>query len=313
MAGLSWALSGDVHRAVAVLVIATPCPLILAVPIAIVSGLSRAAKNGAIIKNGAILEKLSQGEIILLDKTGTLTHGGPAVVEIGSSNSYTLDEILALAASVDLYSPHIVAKSLVREASIRGLTMQSATEINEVPGDHISGFVAGKQIQVGQFNGKKPQWVAINSPLMVWVVIDGNVEGVIGLNDPVRSESKEIIESLHAMGITDIALVTGDRAESAAEVAAAVGITQIHANVTPEGKLEITQSAMARATGAVIVVGDGINDAPALAAADVGIAMGAHGASKNAKMPLPVKNWRTSVRSLNEREGLVTSGFKYAS
>jgi P-type E1-E2 ATPase len=172
-----------------------------------------------------------------------------------------------------------VAKSLVGEAMKRGLSMQSASEITEVPGHHIAGLVAGKRIHVGQFNGRIPQWVVINSPLIVWVVIDGTVEGVIGLNDPVRSESKKIIESLRAQGITDISLVTGDRVESAEEVATAVGITQVYANVSPEGKLEITQAALARATGSVIVVGDGINDAPALAAADVGIAMGAHGAS----------------------------------
>lgn len=279
MAGLSWALTGDVHRAVAVLVIATPCPLILAVPIAIVSGLSRAAKNGSIIKNGAILEKLSQAEIILLDKTGTLTHGGPAVEDIVASAKFSADEILIWAASVDLYSPHIVAKSLVAEAARRGLSMEDATEIEEVPGQHISGVVAGKNIQIGQFDGAIPTWVTINSPLMVWVLVDGIVEGVIGMSDPVRVESKEIIERLHKEGITDISLVTGDREESAKEVANAVGITQIYSNVTPEGKLKITHAAMARAKGSVIVVGDGINDAPALAAADVGIAMGAHGAS----------------------------------
>ena len=279
MAGLSWALTGDVHRAVAVLVIATPCPLILAVPIAIVSGLSRAAKNGSIIKNGAILEKLSQAEIILLDKTGTLTHGGPAVEEIVASHQISADEILTWAASIDLYSPHIVAKSLVAEAARRGLSLQGASEIEEVPGHHISGVIAGKRIQVGQFDGVRPTWVTINSPLLVWVLIDGTVEGVIGLSDPVRVESKEIIERLHRAGITDISLVTGDREESANQVAEAVGITQIYSNVSPEGKLEITHEALARAKGSVIVVGDGINDAPALAAADVGIAMGAHGAS----------------------------------
>ena len=279
MAGLSWALTGDVHRAVAVLVIATPCPLILAVPIAIVSGLSRAAKNGAIIKNGAILEKLSQAEIILLDKTGTLTHGGPSVEAIDTGGKYNSEEILTFAASVDQYSPHVVAKSLVGEAVKRRLSMEIATEITEVSGHHISGVIAGNLVQVGQFDGAKPNWVTIDAPLMVWVLIDGTVEGVIGLSDPVRSESKKIIESLRAEGITDISLVTGDRSESADEVAKAVGITQVYANVTPEGKLEITRVAMARAKGSVVVVGDGVNDAPALAAADVGIAMGAHGAS----------------------------------
>jgi heavy metal translocating P-type ATPase len=279
MAGLSWALTGDVHRAVAVLVIATPCPLILAVPIAIVSGLSRAAKNGAIIKNGAILEKLSQAEIILLDKTGTLTHGGPSVEVIETGGKFSSDEILTFAASIDQYSPHIVAKSLVNAAIKSDLTLRSAAEITEVSGHHISGLVDGYRVQVGQFDGDKPAWATLETPLLVWIVIDEIVEGVIGLSDPVRSESRNIIESLRAEGITDISLVTGDRTESAEEVAKTVGITQVFANVTPEGKLDITRAAMARAKGSVVVVGDGINDAPALAAADVGIAMGAHGAS----------------------------------
>jgi heavy metal translocating P-type ATPase len=279
MAGLSWALTGDVHRAVAVLVIATPCPLILAVPIAIVSGLSRAAKNGAIIKNGAILEKLSQAEIILLDKTGTLTHGGPSVEVIETGGKYSSEEILTFAASIDQYSPHIVAKSLVHAAIKSDLTLRSATEITEASGHHISGLIDGSRVQVGQFDGDKPAWVTLETPLLVWVVINEIVEGVIGLSDPVRSESRNIIENLRAEGIKDISLVTGDRTESAEEVAKTVGITQVFANVTPEGKLDITRAAMARAKGSVVVVGDGINDAPALAAADVGIAMGAHGAS----------------------------------
>lgn len=279
MAGLSWALTGDVRRAVAVLVIATPCPLILAVPIAIVSGLSRAAKNGAIIKSGAILEKLSQAEIILLDKTGTLTHGGPAVEVIATKGRFNSDQILTLAASVDIYSPHIVAKSLVSEAAQRHLTLREVTDIKEDPGHHISGFVDGQRVQVGQFDGERELWVTVSTPLMVWVLIDGVAEGVIGLSDPVRTESKEIIDRLRREGITDISLVTGDRAESANEVASAVGISQIYSNITPEGKLQLTHEAMARAKGSVVVVGDGINDAPALAAADVGIAMGAHGAS----------------------------------
>lgn len=279
IAGLSWLITGEVERAVAVLVIATPCPLILAVPIAIVSGLSRAAKSGAIIKNGAVLEKLSQAEIILLDKTGTLTHGGPAISVIEKSGSYTEDEILRLAASVDLYSPHILAKTLVSAAIARGLATTPAVNIQESPGHHITAEVEGKVVQVGQLDGSHPTWLTSTYPLMVAVTINGVIEGVIGLADPVRVESKIIIDQLRAQGISEIALVTGDHEASARAVADEVGITDIHFGVTPEGKLLLTQQAKARATGSVIVVGDGVNDAPALSAADVGIAMGAHGAS----------------------------------
>ena len=278
-AGLSWIITGDVSRAVAVLVIATPCPLILAVPIAIVSGLSRAAKNGAIIKNGAVLEKLAQAEIILLDKTGTLTHGGPAVTSISYADGYSENEIILLAASVDIYSPHIVAKTLVKESIQRGLELLDASEVKENPGHNISATIKNHRITVGQLESEAPVWLLRNDPLMVGVAIDGELVGVIGLQDPIRAESKEIITQLSKKGIREIALVTGDRHETALEVAELVGIDKVHSQISPQGKLAITHDAIARAEGAVIVVGDGINDAPALSAADVGIAMGARGAS----------------------------------
>ena len=279
IAGAAWAISGDIGRAVAVLVAATPCPLILAVPIAIVAGLSQAAKNGAIIKGGGILELLANAETVLLDKTGTLTHGGPAISNINTEPGMSDDELLQLAASVDLYSPHIVAKALVHEARKRNLPLINCSDLEEIAGHEIAGTVNGARIVVGQMRYEKPAWLHFTQPLMVAVARDGKLIGMIGLDDPIRKESAQMVSDLRAVGVRHIALVTGDRDETAWEVANSVGITEVFSKVSANGKLEIAEAAKATTQGSVIVVGDGINDAPALAAADVGVAMGARGAS----------------------------------
>ena len=279
VAALAWFLTGDIDRAVAVLVAATPCPLILAVPIAIVAGLSQSAKNGAVIKGGEILELLSRTEVVLLDKTGTLTHGGPAISAINSAPGVTDDEVLQLAASIDQYSPHIVAKSIVEYTQKRELSIAAATKISEVPGHYISGLVNGSTITVGQLTVDRPDWLTFSKPLIVAVTRNNQLIGIIGLEDPIRPESKSMISALKSSGVSYVALVTGDREETAQAVAKTLGISEVFARSTAEDKLRITLNAMSNATGTVVVVGDGINDAPALAAAHVGVAMGAHGAS----------------------------------
>ncbi len=279
VAGGAWLFTGEISRAVAVLVAATPCPLILAVPIAVVAGMSQAAKHGAVIKGGAILELLARTEIVLLDKTGTLTHGGPAISAIQTKPGLDEDLILQLAASVDQYSPHIVAKAIVSAANSKKIDITSATDIYENHGHGITGVVNHQVITVGQIESERPHWFTITHPLLVAVTIDGVLSGVIGLTDPLRAESKEMVSELRAAGVKDILLVTGDRMETAREVADAVGITNIHASVTAEGKMDLVRSEMAKSKGVVVVVGDGINDAPALAAAHVGVAMGARGAT----------------------------------
>ena len=279
IAALAWILTGDIDRAVAVLVAATPCPLILAVPIAIVAGLSQSAKNGAVIKGGAILELLSRTESVLLDKTGTLTHGGPAISQICAAPGVSTDEVIALAASIDQYSPHIVAKSIVEYAKAKALPISACTNISEVAGHQISGTLNGQEFTVGQLTAEQPDWLTFTKPLMVAVKSNNELIGVIGLEDPVRPESKALISDLRSAGVSYIALVTGDRDETAQEVARELEITEVFSKSTAEDKLKITRSAMAKATGTVIVVGDGINDAPALAAAHVGVAMGARGAT----------------------------------
>ena len=278
-AGLSWWISGDVHRAVAVLVVATPCPLILAVPIAIVAGLSRAARHGAIIKGGGVLELLGNSKVVLLDKTGTLTHGGPVVSAIYADQNSDKDEVLRIAASVDQFSPHIVAKALIAEAKKKNVKLEFATNIHEEAGHHIAGEVNGDRIRVGQIVGDTPIWVSQSHPLMVGVECNDVLIGVIGLEDPIRLEASAIVEDLRHCGVKHIALVSGDRNQSAQDVAASVGISEVYSQISAEGKLEIVRDFQKRKLGSVVVVGDGVNDAPALAAADVGVAMGARGAS----------------------------------
>ena len=279
MAAAAWLISGEVDRAIAVLVTATPCPLILAVPIAIVSGLSRTAKNGVIIKGGAILELLGRTEVVLLDKTGTLTHGGPAVDEIQCADGYTQSEILSLAASVDQYSTHVVAKALVAAAHTKGANIYKVDEVKEIAGHNIQGKYKQEVITVGQLIQPAPNWLTMNHPLIVAVTKGDLLIGAIGLQDPLRPESKKLISDLKSVGVKYVALVTGDREETAHQVASEVGIENVYAGVSAEGKLEITRGLMQTSDGSVVVVGDGINDAPALAAADVGVAMGARGAS----------------------------------
>jgi heavy metal translocating P-type ATPase len=279
VAALAWIISGDVNRAVAVLVAATPCPLILAVPIAIVAGLSQSAKNGAVVKGGAILELLSRTHTVLLDKTGTLTHGGPVIAAIACAPGYTSEQVIQLAASIDQYSPHMVAKCIVVYAKSKGVEISTCTAVAEIAGHQISGTLGGSRVSVGQLESAKPEWLTFTAPLIVAITKDNQLVGVIGLEDPLRSESKKLISDLRNLGVNRIAIVTGDRKETAEQVARELGITEVFAHVTAGQKLEIAESAMKNAKGTVIVVGDGINDAPALAAAHVGVAMGARGAT----------------------------------
>ena len=279
MAAVAWALTGESSRAVAVLVAATPCPLILAVPIAVVSGLSKAAKHGAVIKGGAILEALARAEVVLLDKTGTITHGGPVIGDIVVASNSKVNDVLTLAASVDQYSQNIVAKALVLAAKEKGLILLPVSDVKEVPGHHISGVVNGLEITVGQLTQDAPAWLDLLHPLVVAVTQDRHLIGAIGLSDPLRPESKVVIAQLRQAGVKQIALITGDRDSTAQEVAASVGITQVYSHVSAQGKLDITEEFMNTSHGTVIVVGDGINDAPALALAHVGVAMGARGAT----------------------------------
>ena len=279
LAAATWLITGDYKNAVAVIVAATPCPLILAVPVAIIAGMSKAASKGAIIKGGAALEALARTKTVLVDKTGTLTHGGPEVSQVAFAPGVDQDKTLKLAASLEQASPHVVAKSILAEASRRNLKLQMASNVSETHGVGLTGTVDGHSLRVGQLESALPQWAPLSNALIVAVEIDGALAAVIGLDDPLRDEAKGTIDHLRNLGVERIIMVSGDRKATADQVGLEVGVDQVFAECTPERKLEIVHAEMLATKGSVVAVGDGINDAPALAAASVGVAMGARGAT----------------------------------
>lgn len=276
---LTWILTGELDRAVAVIVAATPCPLILAVPVALISGMSRASGQGAIIKGGAALEKLARAKTVMIDKTGTLTHGGPTVSEMVTADGIDTDEVLALVGSLEQQSPHVVAKSLVAAALERNLTLSPASNVSEQAGHGITGEVSGKIVRVGQPELALPVWANIDHALLVAVEINSRLVAVIGLDDPVRKDAKQTIDSLRSLGVDRILLVSGDREQTSRSVGAQVGVDEVHFDCRPEDKLRLVEQELSRSPGTVVFAGDGINDAPALTRASAGVAMGARGAT----------------------------------
>ncbi len=275
----TWAISGDYKSAVAVIVAATPCPLILAVPVAIIAGMSRAAGRGAIIKGGAALEQLANVKTVLLDKTGTLTHGGPTISQMRFAPGANHTEVLRLAASLEQSSPHVVAMAIVAQAKLQNLELSKAHDVVESHGHGLAGTVNDHKVRVSQLETELPDWATDNFALIVAVEINGELQAIIGLDDPVRAESVETINQLRRLGVDRIAMISGDRAGTANQVGKQVGVDEVFAECKPEQKLEIVRRELLASAGAVIAVGDGINDAPALAAATVGVAMGARGAT----------------------------------
>jgi heavy metal translocating P-type ATPase len=273
----TYLITQDVKQAVAVLVAATPCPLILAVPVALVAGISRAAQVGVIIKEGSAIEQLAQVEVVMLDKTGTLTEGGPRITDQVFAKDSDPDLVLSLAASLEQTSANIVARAMVAEAKMRNLNLSLATDVKEMHGHGLSGIVSGHKVRVGQPKVPLQSWAQLTNALLVEIEIDGEVVGYLGLDDPLRKESLETVSHLKALGVKRVLMVSGDRKETVENIAKQLGVTEFFAECSPTRKLEILKSEKTSAKGTVLVVGDGINDAPALAAADVGIAMGAKG------------------------------------
>jgi heavy metal translocating P-type ATPase len=286
LAGAAWALSGDAVRALAVLVVATPCPLILAAPIAIVSGMARAARAGVIVKDGGAIERLAKARTVLIDKTGTLTPGEPAVERIVALDGLAGEELLRLAASVDQVSAHGLAEGLVHDAERRGLALTLPVDVVERPGQGVEGRVDGRRVAVGSAQWLAERGVAVEDVAgapgraRVHVAVDGRPAGVLVMADHERDDARGAVAALHAAGVREVAMATGDVPEVAAEIGARVGVDRVHAGLTPEGKLELVRSARERP---IVMVGDGVNDAPALALADVGVAMGAAGATAAAE------------------------------
>src|SRR6266498_2539846 len=262
-----WALTGQAVRAVAVLVVATPCPLLLAAPIAIMSGLSRAARVGVVIKGGSALERLAAGRVLLLDKTGTLTRGRPVLTDVITAGGGTA-------------------------ARDRGLTLHPPDRVHERHGYGVEGTLDGHRVRLGKaawiVTGPAPAWVrhthrraVLDGSLTVFASVDGVPAGALLLEDPVRPDAPRMIRALRAAGVTRVVLVTGDRADPAETVGRIVGVDAVHAERDPADKLAIVRAEQARAP--TVMAGDGINDAPALAAAGVGAALAARGATASAE------------------------------
>ncbi|MEK7693284.1 MAG: heavy metal translocating P-type ATPase, partial [Chloroflexota bacterium] len=293
IAGGAWVASGDAVRALAVLVVATPCPLILAAPVAIISGVSRAAERGVILKGGGVLETLGRVRVLLFDKTGTLTAGRPIVRDVEAPAGYDPNEVLRLAASVDQMSPHVLAGAIVRSAHERGLKLSFPSNLVDETGHGLRGVIDGHTVAVGRIEWVAPQvptpeWArrlrrrtSFEGAANVFVAIDGSLAGVLILDDPIRLDTARTLRALRQAGIERFVMVTGDHIDVAETVAAAVGVDEVLAERTPAEKVEAVEAE--RAYGVTAMVGDGINDAPALAAADVGVAMGARGSTASSE------------------------------
>ena len=293
IAALAWAFSGDPVRALAVVVVATPCPLILAAPIALVSGLSRAARYGVIVKGAGAIETLGEARTVLFDKTGTLTVGTPDVRDIVTYHGHHPGQVLALAASIDQMSAHVLGDALVRAAVDAGLALVTPTDVREAPGQGIRGVIDGRMVAVGsrafmRAVGVRDDEISSATVLPghgsgeahVLVCVDGHVGGVIVMADELRPDADRIVERLRAAGILHVAMVSGDRRSVAERVGRALGVDRVYAEQTPEQKLDVVRRLRDDPElRPVIMVGDGVNDAPALALADLGIAMGVAGAT----------------------------------
>lgn len=291
LAAAAWWLSGDPIRAVAVLVVATPCPLILAVPVALVAGLSRAAKLGILIKGGRALEMLARVRVLVIDKTGTLTVGQAKIVSTRTADGTSADEVLRLAASLDQASKHIIAQTIVAAAHDKGLVLAVPSAVVEAPGEGIAGVIDGRTVAVGGLHyiagktggGVHPLLDRNRPPgvLAAAVAADGKPIGVLLLSDALRAGTAQLLKALRAEGVERVVLATGDRHEVALSVANGLGLDAVRSELTPDQKVLLVLSE--RKNGPVMMIGDGVNDAPALAAADIGVAMGAKGAAASAE------------------------------
>ncbi|MET0885171.1 MAG: heavy metal translocating P-type ATPase [Mycetocola sp.] len=294
LAGLAWAVSGDPSRALSVLVVATPCPLILAVPVAIVAGISRAARLGIIVKGGGALERLGRARVLLFDKTGTLTTGIPRVAEIATFGNVDARELLRLAASLDQLSPHVFAGAIVQAAREQALPLTFPEDVVETHGVGVRGSVDGMEVALGTADHVR---AGVELPSQAreaqarcsrdgsscaFVGVDGSVSGAVVLDDPIRPDAPAVIRSLRATGIERVIMVTGDHPDVANSAATSLGLDVVLSELTPLEKVEASENERQEGL-TTIMVGDGINDAPALAAADVGVAMGARGATASSE------------------------------
>ncbi len=283
LAGIAWWISGDPTRFAEVLVLATPCPLLIAAPVAFLGGLSQSAKNGVIVKGGSVLEALSRVKSAAFDKTGTLTQGRPELVEVHPAKGFTEEEVLNIAASAEQYSTHVFASGILHAARARGLQLAPVSEANEIATNGVEAMIAGARVRVGKLSfiqevldadAATPAPELAPGEAAAYVAIDGAFSGSLVLADPIRPEAADVVDWLAKRGVSQT-MLTGDASATAYAIAGQAGITTVHAELLPEEKVEL----MKGLPHPTLMVGDGVNDAPVLAAADVGIAMGARGAT----------------------------------
>lgn len=282
IAGIAWWIAGDPLRFAQVLVLATPCPLLIAAPVAFLGGLSRSAKEGVIVKGGGVIEQLARVRSAAFDKTGTLTQGRPELIEVRAAGGVDADEVLRLAASAEQYSSHVLAEGVRRAAVDRGLRLAPAAHAEEIATNGVTATIEGRVVVVG-----KPAYVASLAPdtrrtelasgqLAAYVAIDGRFAGALVLADAVRPDAAAVVEGLRQRGIERIVMLTGDADATAAAIAAPLGVNEVHAELLPGQKVSLAAEMTPRP---LLMVGDGVNDAPVLAAADIGVAMGARGST----------------------------------
>jgi heavy metal translocating P-type ATPase len=284
IAGTAWLVSGDPVRFAEVLVVATPCPLIIAAPVAFLAGMSRSARAGAIVKSSATLEKLRRARTFAFDKTGTLTQGEPSLIDVRTSGDRPAADVLRFAAAAERASTHVLARAVVLAAEQRGLADPGTTEAHEAAeANGVTARVDGRLVVVGKrsfiagsIGREVPVAELAADEMAVYVGVDGAFAGALVFRDEVRPNARATVDALRGQGIATVVMLTGDDPVTARHVASALGIDDIRADCLPIDKVEAVRAFPERP---VVMVGDGINDAPVLAAADVGIAMGARGAT----------------------------------
>lgn len=280
---VTWGLSRDPVRVLAVLVVATPCPLILAAPVAIVAGINRAARRGILFRNGAALEHLATVDAAAFDKTGTLTVGKPRVEAVIAAPGFSESDVLRLAGSVEERSSHLLARTLVDEAIARVGPLTPASDVHEAPGRGVRGVVEGHEVAVGSESyirelhpGTLADLAGAGAMLAAHVTVDGRTAGVVRYADRLRPGLPRLFQDLEALGVSRILLLSGDSADNAREVAARAGIHEVHGDLLPEGKTALINGLL-REGHRVVMLGDGTNDAPALSSATVGVALASGG------------------------------------